>query len=78
MACAAADASSTSAAFCCVTASIWPTAMFTCSMPVLCSAEADEISVTICVTRCTEVTMSSMMPPASCTSFAPASTRSVD
>ncbi|MNN11562.1 hypothetical protein D3C81_1245250 [compost metagenome] len=62
--CAAAAACSTSAAFCCVTPSICVTARLTCSMPVVCSALAAEISPMICVTRPTAPTISSMVRPA--------------
>jgi hypothetical protein len=55
---ATAAASSTSAAFCCVTWSIWPMAWFTCSMPSLCSFEADAISDMMPVTRWTLPTTS--------------------
>jgi hypothetical protein len=75
---AAAAASSTSAAFCCVTSSIWPTAWVVCSMPELCSFEADAISVTSPATCWKLATTSSIVVPASCTSLAPDSTLSTD
>ena len=47
---AAAEASSTSAAFCCVTLSIYMTALLTWSMPPACSCAAAAISATMSVT----------------------------
>ena len=53
---AAAAASSTSAAFCCVTLSISVIAWLTWPMPVLCSCEAAVMSAMMSVTRDTEAT----------------------
>ncbi len=61
---AAAVASSTNAAFCCVLSSICVTVWFTCSMPADCSCEAAEISPMMSVTRCTEDTISCIVLPA--------------
>jgi len=47
MLCADADASSTSAAFCCVPSSMWVMALLISSMPALCSCEAVELSANL-------------------------------
>src|SRR3990167_3292621 len=67
---AAADCS-TSAAFCWVAWSIWPTEALTWAMPLDCSAEAEVISPMMSPTRCTPTTISCMAAPASSTSFTP-------
>ena len=61
---AAAAICSTSAAFCCVTWSIWLTAVPTCATPVACSELAELISPTMSVTRRMELTTSDMVAPA--------------
>ena len=60
---AAAAASSTNAAFCCVTSSICVIAWFTCSIPLLCSTDADAISPMMSVTRFTALTISFIVVP---------------
>ncbi len=78
MLCEAAVASSTSEAFCWVTASIWAMASLTCSMPALCSRPADVISLMMSVTRRTLTTTFSMVVPAWPTSRVPSSTCSTE
>jgi methyl-accepting chemotaxis protein len=63
----AAEASSTSAAFCCVTWSICVIAWLICSMPCVCSWLAALISPMMSVTRRTLATISSIVWPASAT-----------
>src|SRR5476649_1398818 len=60
----AAAAASTSAAFCCVTWSMWAMAALTWSTPMLCSREAVEISCMMMVTCLAEPTTCSMVAPA--------------
>ena len=71
---ARAAASSTSAAFCCVTSSICDTARFTWSMPLDCSSDAAEISPMMSVTRLTDATISCIVAPARSTCCEPAPT----
>ena len=75
---AAAVDSSTRAAFCWVIWSSWVTATFTWPMPWLCSDAAALISPMMSVTRRTELTISSIVVPAFCTSAEPDSTFSTE
>jgi AcrR family transcriptional regulator len=76
--CAAAAACSTSAAFCCVTWSIWVTASVTRPMPELCWTAALEISPIRSDTFFTCSTMDCIAVPASPAWCAPRSTRWTD
>ena len=76
--CAAAEASSTSAAFCCVTWSICVIAWLICSMPWVCSWLAAVISPMMSVTRFTLSPISSIVRPASATCLLPSSTVSTE
>ncbi len=69
---------STSAEFCCVEASILATAPFTCSIAVLGSCEAAEISPTMSATFFTELTISASVAPDCFTSELPSSTLLVE
>jgi hypothetical protein len=65
MASLAAAISSTMAAFCCVTSSIWIIALFICSIPVACSRLAAAISATTSLTFLMLWTISSSAFPGS-------------
>ncbi len=75
---AAAEASSTSAAFCWVPSSIWSTARFIWVIPSLCWRVAVLISVIRSLTRRTLTTISSMVRPALSTWLVPVPTLSTE
>lgn len=68
----------TSAAFCCVTSSIWVTASATCSIRLLCSCDAAAISPMISVTRCTAPMISDIVRLVPPTRVMPVCTRATD
>ena len=71
---AAAEASSTMAAFCWVDPSIWLMVWLTCSIPADCSCEAPEISAMMSVTPCTLATILPIVAPACRTRTDPSAT----
>ena len=71
-------ACSTRAALRCAAVSVSEMVRLTLSMPVCCSDEMAAISLTICVTCFTDVSMSSMASPARSTWRTPSATRWLD